>query len=43
MLSHEILEQPLVPDPTELGPKLELSGTGAKTHDRIRNTEKGDV
>ena len=35
-LSHEILEQPLVPDPKE------LSGTVVKTHDRIRNTEKGD-
>ena len=36
-LSHEILEEPLVLDPRE------LSGTVVKTHDRIRNTEKGDV
>ena len=33
MLSHEILEQPLVPDPTE------LSGTVVKTHARVRNRE----
>ena len=36
-LSHEILEQPLVPNPTE------LSGTVVKTHARIRNIEKGDM
>ena len=36
-LSHETLEEPLVPDPRE------LSGTVVKTHDRIRNIEKGNV
>ena len=36
-LCHEILEQPLVLSPRE------LSGTVVKTHDRIRNTEKGNM